>query len=183
MHIVVGVDPGGRETGIVARRGSSLVAGTVVARQAQDSDATYIADVLEAVDSYLNAGGSALVAVEGVVHPNPHVRITNIDGLLEAAKVFGAVVGRFPQAAVVEPGGNGSGPLASYPADLVGERETTGTGGWRRHLRSAWDVAGAGQHRLRIGARSTVGLGGGRHLQLPGRRRPHQGSIRVPVSS
>ena len=180
MHVVVGVDPGGHETGIVVRRGSAVAGGCVIARQPQDSDASYIAAILEAVDGYLADSNTTLVAVEGIVHPNPHVRMTNVDGLLDASKVFGAVVGRWPDAAIVDPAGNGSGPLASYPAELVGERETTGSGGWRRHLRSAWDVAGAAQHRLRIGAGSAVTVGS--NLPAASFRRPHQGATRVPAS-
>ena len=54
----------------------------------------------------------------------------------------GAVLYAYPEAHIVSPGGHGSGPLGSYPAKLVGAREVVGTGK-ARHMRSAFDVAGA----------------------------------------
>jgi len=55
--------------------------------------------------------------------------------------VLGAVLYAHPDAIIVAPGGHGSAPLTTYPAALVGDREVVGTGK-RRHLRSAWDIAG-----------------------------------------
>jgi hypothetical protein len=144
MTATVGIDPGGAHTGVVVRSGADLLAGCVLSRSACD-ESRYIAEVLDVITGYAEQFG-ADVAIEGIVHPNPHVRIVNVAGLLDTACVYGAVLGHWPAATIVDPGGNGSAPLSCYPFDLRGAGEQRGTG-WRRHLRSAWDVAGAAQVR------------------------------------
>lgn len=146
----IGIDPGGRETGIVARVGLKVRRATIVTCETAPRvlpDAGYleeISDELAECRRHARDHGLDLeVAVEGIVVPNPHVRMTNVAGLLGCAMVFGAVLRDSPRAVVVPPGRNGSGRLDSYPAELVGARETSGAGR-RRHLRSAWDVALAG---------------------------------------
>lgn len=140
MTAVVGIDPGAADTGIVVRSGDNPLAAEIVSRVAGSDDSSYIAEVLAAVAEVVDRY-HAVVAVEGVVHPNPHVRITNISGLLGTAAVYGAVLARWPSAIVVPPKGNGKAPLSTYPEALRGPRERVGEG-WRRHARSAWDVAG-----------------------------------------
>lgn len=147
----IGIDPGGRETGIVSRVGHRVIRATLVTSETPPHvlpNAVYLEEILDAVAD-CRTGEPYRVAVEKVVPPNPHVnqaggwRATNMEGLLGCAIVLGAVLARYPLAVQVAPARNGSGPLASYPAELVGERETAGTGK-RRHLRSAWDVSLAG---------------------------------------
>lgn len=140
MTAIVGIDPGGAHTGIVARSGAVLLAACVLSRTGCD-ESLYITDVLAAITGYVEQFDAG-IAIEGIVHPNPHVRIVNVAGLLDTAAVYGAVLGRWPAATIVDPGGNGSAPLSCYPWELRGAGERRGTG-WRRHLRSAWDVAGA----------------------------------------
>lgn len=143
---VVGVDPGGRQTGVVARCGPQPLFACIVTRADPENvpTAAYVAEVTGAVADALDAiGGQALVAVEGVVHPTGHVRMVNVTGLLGAAVVLGGVLAAFPAAVVVPPGGHGAGPLGAYPDDLCGPRESKGTGR-HRHVRSAYDVAAAG---------------------------------------
>jgi hypothetical protein len=148
--IVVGVDPGGATTGIVVRDGATPVRAMLVSNSDGDMSAGYLAEVIDALDDAITM--RMLCAVEGLVEPNPHVRLANVRGLLDTAQVLGAVrhqaavwtaQGRLSGVVVVPPGGHGSAPLACYPAVLVGEREKRGTGRLR-HGRSAWDIAGAG---------------------------------------
>lgn len=148
---VVGVDPGGRFTGIVARAGDVAVWAAVVTRDADGDMARYLDEVEEAMlDAVHHHGVDASrvqVAVEGLVAPSPHMGMVSLQGLLDTAVVLGAVMGRWDECVVVPPGDNGAGPLASYPARLVGSREKVGEGK-ARHARSAWDVAGkAGLYR------------------------------------
>lgn len=164
---VLGVDPGGRDTGII------LVDGVRVGGRSVRSpgellpvDQGYIQAVLSEIGG-LVAGSSAphevVVCVEGVTRPSWHVQASasrgaaaNPTGLIAAAVVLGAVLGTYPNAVVVPPGGNGSRPLGAYPAGLVsdGERRKSGWelrvgGGKLRHQRSAWDVAFKG-HDLHV---------------------------------
>jgi hypothetical protein len=90
------------------------------------------------------------LAVEDVVAPNPHMGLTNVSALIETARLVGYLQALYP-VVLVPPGGHGKAPLQTYPEALVGPRETAGTGR-RRHLRSAWDVAGAAPGAARIAA-------------------------------
>ena len=141
---VVAVDPGGRHTGVVARLDGRLLYGATVTRTS--SMAGYVAEVVDTVRRGCDIAGDAdrvLVAVEGLNPPSAAMRLGAISfaGMLDTATVLGAVLVSFPDVVVVSPGGNGSALLASYPAALVGSGEKVGTG-QRRHMRSAWDVAG-----------------------------------------
>lgn len=155
--IVVGVDPGGRNTGVVVRDGQHCSHGVVVTRRGDGvfPDAEYLTQVCEAVAEAITiAGMEAVVAIEGVVNPNPHMGLSNPGGIIAAAMVLGAVLTRWPEAVVVRPGGHGSGAIELYPPTLVGARERNGAGKMR-HARSAWDIAGVGA----VVARCAVGVG------------------------
>ena len=159
MTPIVGVDPGQRSTGIVTRDGAELLAHLVVEAEDSWELGRYIAVVTEAVhtqwwlveDRALRAGPPR-IAVEDVTRPNVwhqgKRQLLDPTAAIETAKVMGAIVGRWPRAVVVAPAGNGKSPLAAYPPELVGPRETTRSGGRRRHARSAWDIAGAGAKLL-----------------------------------
>lgn len=143
MTGVVGVDPGGRYCGVVTRTGDAAVWAAVITR---DGDmAGYLVEVRAAIRDAVavvdQAGGTATVAVEGLVKPSPHMGVISLQGLLDTAVVLGAVMAWYPDAVVVPPGENGAGPLLSYPSRLVGARERVGEG-VARHARSAFDVAG-----------------------------------------
>lgn len=156
---VLGVDPGGRDTGIILVDGVRVGGRSVrSAGELLPVDQGYVQSVLSEIDGLI-AGSSdsrgVVVCVEGVTRPSWHVQASasrgaaaNPTGLIAAAVVLGAVLGRFPGAVVVPPGGNGSRPLGAYPLGLVseGERRKKGWelrvgGGKLRHQRSAWDVA------------------------------------------
>lgn len=150
----VGVDPGGRSTGVVIRAGHTFIGRELIQRDgaALFPDSSYILEVITAVrDAVEFVAGPTRVAIEGVVHPTGHVRMMNVSGLLGTAAVLGAVLGAFPDALVVPPGGHGSHGRTEYPAELWGAAEKTGTGKYR-HLRSAWDVAGVGALMVRLEA-------------------------------
>jgi hypothetical protein len=145
---VVGVDPGGASTGFVAIDGHGVpIHATLVIADHGVNDA-YLGEVIDTleviVDRVNDSLGMPLVALEDVVHPNPHMGLANMDGLLATAQVLGALRGHLIASEValvlVRPGGHGSAPLRSYPRQLVGERERKGSGRYR-HLRSAYDIA------------------------------------------
>lgn len=161
----VGVDPGGRDTGIVLRHAGRAVGAYVVTRTGPpgadlddwaegDWDA-YLGEVLGTVDQLLDVarrldgGQPGAVAVEGLRNPGGrrHGKVDPVRpiDLAAAGVVLGAVKAAHPTATVVAPGGHGSGPLLAYPPELVGDREKAGSGRLR-HARSAWDVAAAAEH-------------------------------------
>ncbi len=147
---ILAVDPGARGTGIVVRRGDQHFAHALIERVGRDAlpDAAYLRQVNEAIRR-LHGYEPDLVAVEDLHEPNPHVRMTDVLGALGAAMVLGAILDRWPRAVRVPPGRHGSGPLLAYPVELRGLRERKGTGA-RRHLRSAWDVAGMAAIMVRV---------------------------------
>jgi Holliday junction resolvasome RuvABC endonuclease subunit len=158
--VIVGVDPGGQTTGIVVRSGPHYVYGVTVSRKVAGggrlSMVEYLVEVLDSLGLIEESYHPSAYAVEDAIAPNPHVgRITDPGPIIEAAQVLGAVLGLCRGAAlVIRPARHGA-PVASraeleakYPAELIGARETKGTGGLR-HLRSAWDIAGAAALELR----------------------------------
>lgn len=147
MTAIVGIDPGGANTGIVVRW-REVLAGHVLVRRADNPD-LYRELLLAEVDYAWHRAETAypwstpLVAVESVHAPNPHVRMTNVDGILATAEIVGAIRERCARRGyrliMVPPGKHGSAILGSYPRKLVGPRDTGG--GKLRHCRSAWDIA------------------------------------------
>ena len=142
--MTIGVDPGGRHTGIVLRHSDQLVRWMLI-RRATPLDA-YLEEVVAAVvEMYAYAptvgiGGPILVAVEDLNDPNPHMGVTAVRGIIDTAQVIGALSVTLPIVRI-PPGRHGSAPLAAYPTALRGARELVGKGKLR-HVRSAWDVAG-----------------------------------------
>ena len=128
---ILGVDPGMNETGIVLRRGDSPLCACVVQRGKHDSDQKYLIEIAEVLDEYSAMTPCPLVAVEGLGEPrwfmDGEPRPINVRALIGTAIVLGLVLGRFPHAVIVPPGGNGSGPLKAYPQSLVGRREEDGS--------------------------------------------------------
>lgn len=154
---VVAIDPGFRATGVVARRGNEVLDHGVVSRDDEGPpSAAYVGLVLQRVSdarrAFAGSGGNradVLVAVEGVVKPNPHLGLTDMTGVLGAAVVLGGVLAIWPDAVVVRPGGHGKAGQLAYPRELWGPNEGPAGGGWRRHCRSAWDVSIAAEQLVR----------------------------------
>jgi hypothetical protein len=153
---IVGVDPGGAQTGIVVRA-EGLHRWMLVTRTTPFDD--YLREVTEGVLELKNHGRLLLVdddlhdfrdpvvAVEDINDPTPQMGVTSVRGLIDTAQVLGALAVRFTILRV-PPGGHGSGPLTAYPQGLRGEQEKIGTGKLR-HCRSAWDIAGTARTLIR----------------------------------
>lgn len=164
--VTLGIDPGGRSTGVVIRRRDELLAAAVIERHPSNviddheyGLALWVRQAVEETDRLLGAtlevyGPAAVeVAVETFRRPSPHARrtdgnsLTNVDGLLATAAVVGALTRRHGYITrLVEPGGHGSRPDGTYPLELRPKASTTRKGppaDRLRHARSAWDIAGA----------------------------------------
>ena len=145
--MLLGVDPGGRETGIVLRDGRALHRWMLITREG-DLD-VYCKEVAEAVGELVAwSSDPPTIVVEDLNEPSGHMGIVGTKGLLDTAQVLGGLATLF-DIVRVPPGGHGSGPLKAYPAPLVGDREIKGAGRLR-HCRSAWDIAGYGLYSGRI---------------------------------
>lgn len=166
----VGIDPGGRFTGIVVRQGSELLGWMLIRRELDEGalgvGPQYIAAVVGAVTNLKYAAGAA-VAVEALNAPtgfrNGKREPINPGHAMAAAMILGGVLAAFPHALLVPPGDNGAGSLSTYPDDLVTKRERiaglnrkAGDSADIHHCRSAWDVAGTAPRiaaaRIRGGA-------------------------------
>lgn len=178
----VGVDPGAVATGVVLRAGLRAYAHQIIHRTSDETPIgpgpCYISEIARAVDDMRFQWAAAypqcpaMIAIEDVKPPNPHVKRTNRNGettwsrvapkdVMGLAYVLGALHERYPDAVMVEPDGNGSRPLCTYPHELVtdGERRAkhalgmlrpAGDGPMVRHCRSAFDIAGRASVALRI---------------------------------
>lgn len=155
----VGIDPGGRETGIVARHKGDLLYHSVIRRASEGPwpDSGYLAELVDGIDEAAQAAltmcGIVTIAVEGVTEPSPFIdgkkQFTNVAGLVATGVALGAVLIAFPASVVCPPGGHGSHPPAMYPPDI--RPAPNGRGHDRnRHARSAWDVAGAAPRQRRL---------------------------------
>jgi hypothetical protein len=157
-RLIVGVDPGSRNTGVVVRQGIVLVDFETVIRVGSEDLplAGYLQEVLRVVLGFWQKYVAELVAIEAVVAPSPFQGresgpgFSNLDGILGTAMVVGAVEGFFPHAIRVQPARMGQAPLSTYP-DALRPRAGKGKGKDKlRHVRSAWDVAGAAEGAARI---------------------------------
>lgn len=152
---VLAVDPGSKTSGLVVRDGQSCLHVELVERGSAFEE--YFEQVIDAAMAASKSHNPDVHAVEGVVAPSPHLGLIDVGPLLEIAEMVGAL--RNFGFVVVRPRGHGRPPElplaalkvymeASYPAELLGERETT-YGGAKRHLRSAWDVAASAVEQTR----------------------------------
>jgi hypothetical protein len=162
-RVIVGVDPGGRMTGIVARRGDVYLGHELVIRKGRGSipGPAYLQRVAERVNAWYANWTGAVLAIEGVQPPwqrsrRHDARSDGGGGLIALGKVVAALELYFPEAVVVMPDRHGRNLLAAYPAPLVGrlELERLNGDGPLQHCRSAWDVAGRAQTLLHQAANS-----------------------------
>ncbi len=141
---MIGVDPGMRETGLVLiNDAGDVINAMVVERSKTQSEPAYVREVLVAIGEYWSglAPDARQIAVEGVVAPNPHLGLTNPNSAIRTGVIYGAILGAYPDVITVEPGGNGSSDPYSYPVDIQPPRPGMSGKDWKRHLRSAYDVA------------------------------------------
>lgn len=158
----LGIDPGPSWTGLALRSGRDLLGHRVI-RNGPRVDAgksgpkrdhgvgwDYLAEILAAVDG-LSAPGTRH-AIEAAICPAPFAggkkSFIPPRDILGLGLVFGALWANWPHAIVVQPGGNGSGLLASYPDGLVsavekrhGLNRPAPQSSELRHARSGWDIS------------------------------------------
>lgn len=167
--IVVGVDPGARDTGIavvdytlLTGRVPTLLASVTITRERDGSDLTdlaagrpYLTNVLSAVVATCQDYAVDGIAVEGVKRPSARIKgkVKPVDpaAIIATAAVAGAIAGRTwsNPLVVVPPKGNGMLlPPAHYP-EPIRPKSIAGKDN-RRHERSAYDVAMMGARDLAV---------------------------------
>jgi hypothetical protein len=153
---VLGIDPGYRYVGIVARDGDVVLSATTLVRPAGiDDPFEWAAMVCEESRLILfrDCPAGTKVGVEGVSAPkgfkNGERASLDPKFILFTGVVAGAVFREFKpeEAVIIPPGGNGSQHVTNYPPLLVGRRPESLPGssnkaGTRAHEQSAYDVAG-----------------------------------------
>jgi len=154
--IVLGVDPGGRTTGLCLVDGRTVVAWALFVRKPTEGFDPYFDRIHAALFAAVNGPGAPHIAVEYLVDPNPHLGITAVRGLLDTAQVIGAIRATF-DVTMIRPGGHGSNLLRSYPPELVGPKEGAAGKGKMRHVRSAFDIAQAYAMTARLESRRRNG--------------------------
>lgn len=136
-----------------------LVAGLIAARPDPfDHPNVSPGTLADGAAAHLEAG-TLLLAVEGLAAPKGFSRGRRepIDpqGIIGAGVVLGAVLGRWPAAVIIDPGGNGSSAGDAYPEQL---RKGARLGGPSDHARSAYDVALRGRPTAAIRAAEAAKL-------------------------
>lgn len=141
--VLLGIDPGAMETGIVLLVDEEVTRASVVKRNRQPSRGAYVTEIISTVKDFLGKTKNPTVCVEDVVKPKPFYRgkqsFVNVSSIIDTSIVLGAILAHYPKAVVCPPGHNGQGELASYPPLLIGKHEKSGKSAVRRHVRSAYD--------------------------------------------
>jgi len=145
--VIIGIDPGSSHAAVVAITGPTVFAATTLTRGDRQSMFEFGLEVVEKVQELLEMRGGRLLRIEDVNRPNPHLGMTNPQYVMDTSRMIGQLWGEFYGAIEIEmvaPGGHGRRmPLReAYPPELIGPRETTGSGKSRyQHARAAYDVA------------------------------------------
>ena len=164
---IAAIDPGTVETGIAVVEfggGHRLLHSCTVARADRTTPLLpYLETIHDTIRGHIEHDAVDMVAIEWIVEPTLRMeRAAFKPGpILETAIVAGYCLSFHHTVITVAPDGNGAGPLASYPRQLVSDRERQHPN-WRirlgsdshgrlRHERSAFDVARRG-YQLRAHA-------------------------------
>lgn len=163
MKPVLGIDPGGRFTGLVVRRRDDLLAWRLEVRpgNARMVDGRYIRQVLAGCSTALTEAGleprdrdGYVVGVEGLAYwPERDGSRRDQRGLYGTAMVLGAILARWPDATVVD-SGRGVANLhpQAYPEPI--RPPVNGAGKDKRnHVRAAWDHSYAAETAYLTAAR------------------------------
>ena len=152
--IVLGIDPGGRNTGIVLRDRDDLLGWQLAVRRssARMVDGAYVRHVLGCALTVLRDAGldpadrdAYIVAVEEVAWWPDRKTHRDQRGLYGTAMVLGAILARWPDAVIVDAGrGVANYHPQAYPEPI--RPPVNGAGKDRlSHVRAAWDHSLAGE--------------------------------------
>jgi len=150
---VLGLDPGGRYTGVVIRDGDVPLLASTLVRPERTDPTEWARTLPDRVRAEIDGFSPVATAIEGLRAPKGFkggARASlNPEHVMNAAITLGALAHGFPDALIVPPGGNGSQHYTHYPASLLGRRPKDLLGSSngaksRAHEQSAYDIAGRG---------------------------------------
>lgn len=161
MAITIGIDPGGRYTGVSVRDGDIVLLSSTYVRPDDTPIVTWAVTVSDMiVNDVINHFPDAKIGIEGISDPKGFSggkkAPINPKYIIHAATVLGAIASKLPNAVIIKPGKNGSGEIypdvlnGRRPKDLPGISDGATT---RNHERSAFDVAGEVEGYIRYGYR------------------------------
>ncbi len=149
MIWVCGVDPGSAHTAWLILGDSGPVMSRLLDREPGDSLDVWCDYLCNRLAADLTEHGPVgVVGIEGCVAPNPHVRISNPQPIIDTAWVAGELrraiidIPTVGAVMIVPPGGHGKAGRIGYPAALWGKTEGDAGTGKLRHVRAAFDIAG-----------------------------------------
>lgn len=161
MAITIGIDPGGRYTGVCVRDGEKILLSSTYVRPENMPIVSWAVSVSDTiVADVIMKFPDAKVGIEGISDPKGFSggkkAPINPKYIIHAAIVLGSIVAKIPNAVIIKPGKNGSGEIypdvlnGRRPKDLPGISDGATT---RNHERSAFDVAGEVEGYIRYGYR------------------------------
>jgi hypothetical protein len=161
MAIVIGIDPGGRYTGVSVRNGDEVLLSSTYVRPETTPIVTWAVNVADMIIAdVIDKFPDARIGIEGISDPKGFSggkkAPINPKYIIHAATVLGAIAAKLPNAVIIKPGKNGSGEIypdvlnGRRPKDLPGISDGATT---RNHERSAFDVAGEVEGYIRYGYR------------------------------
>lgn len=148
---VMGIDPGARYTGIVVRDNDEPLYSGIFVRPIEMSATDWALECRTRSLEVFHEYKPTHVALEGISDPKGFYKgqqaAINPKDIIRTATVLGGLVITWPEAIIVEPGGNGDRHESFYPdalnkrrpKDLPGSNKGANT---RKHEKSAYDVAG-----------------------------------------
>jgi len=156
---VIGIDPGPRYTAVSVREGDTVILSSTYVRPVEMQPVTWGVLVTKLIkEEIISLYPDAKIGIEGISKPNPYNNgvksLNDPKYLIYLGMVVGSLANEFPDAVIVRPGRNGKKEwypeelLGRRPKDLLGSNNNAGT---RNHERSAFDVAGEVESRLRDG--------------------------------
>lgn len=154
---VMGIDPGARYTGIIVRDNDEPIYSGIFVRPADMSSTDWALESVRLSLEVYKEYSPTHVALEGISDPKGFYKgqqaAINPKDIIRTGVVLGALVATWPQAIIVDPGGNGDRHESFYPDALNGRRPKDLAGSnkganTRKHEKSAYDVAGKAMREL-----------------------------------
>lgn len=154
---VMGIDPGARYTGIIVRDNDEPIYSGIFVRPADMTSTNWALESVRLAIEVYEEYQPTHIALEGISDPKGFYKgqqaAINPKDIIRTGVVLGALVATWPEAIIVDPGGNGDRHESFYPDALNGRRPKTLAGSnkganTRKHEKSAYDVAGKAMREL-----------------------------------
>lgn len=154
---VMGIDPGARYTGIIVRDNDEPIYSGIFVRPADMTSTNWALESVRLAVEVYEEYKPTHIALEGISDPKGFYKgqqaAINPKDIIRTGVVLGALVATWPEAIIVDPGGNGDRHESFYPDALNGRRPKTLAGSnkganTRKHEKSAYDVAGKAMREL-----------------------------------